>query len=279
MSTFFVGAGTRLAAGLQPNYFYNKEHGTEGQSGYIADTTVDTLLNITSVTFDPAVEKGTEENLLVTKVKDSSYLLNLTMDGSFSANLRPEMTDWLFKAATQNPNPTSGTGYTDYTLAEAGNDPLGSTLVLDRTGDMTDGKDISTFPGMVVSSMTLSCPNNDFVSVDVSMTGREEIKGTDQSAIPSTARPETEYEAKDLSDVAELTKAGYIVTNGVFKWNNSIWCIQSCNIALDNAIEASRNVIRMAFTPIFRLWEDVRSQSISVCLMMRRSKTSRRTIS
>ena len=95
--TFYAGAGSKLAAGLQASYFNNSA------------TTVDTKLNISSATFDPTVEKGSEETLLMSKIKNGSYLLSIGMEGSFDANLRPEMTPWLFKAVTQNATVDSST--------------------------------------------------------------------------------------------------------------------------------------------------------------------------
>lgn len=229
MSTFYSGAGSKLAAGLQANYFNNSA------------TTVATKLNITSATFDPTVEKGSEETLLQSKIKNGSYLLSIGMDGSFDANLRPEMADWTFKAATQNATTSSYTGpevasgYTGtaYTLKAAGNDPLGSTLVLTKGTDQ-----VSTFPGMTVRSLTLTAPNNDFVTVSCDLVGREEIKGTNSSAIPSGAVPATTYVYK-TDTAADYTKPSYIVTNGVFKWEGYEWCIESSTLTIDNGIEDS----------------------------------------
>ena len=170
MSHFITGTGTKLAAGLQDNYFYNA-----------TGCTVNVPINITSVTLDPAVEKGTEENLLKKKLKDSSYLLSITMDGSFDANLRPEMTDWLFKASTQKADQPQAEEQTigdkvytiqEYYLQEPGNDPIGSTFVLTRS----DNNVITTYPAMTVRSLTLNAPNNDFVTVSVDLAGREELR-------------------------------------------------------------------------------------------------------
>ena len=229
MSTFYSGAGSKLAAGLQSNYFNNTA------------TSVSTKINITGATFDPTVEKGSEETLLQSKVKNGSYLLAITMEGSFDANLRPEMTDWLFKAVTQNAaevalpsgyTPDSGYAMKAYALKAAGNDPIGSTLVL------TKGDQVTTYPAMTVRSMTLNAPANDFVTVSVDMVGREEIKAGGSSAIPSGAVPATSYVAKTDAS-SDYTKASYIVTNGVFKWNDVAWCIESSTLTIDNGIEDS----------------------------------------
>lgn len=240
MSTFYSGAGSKLAAGLQANYFNNSA------------TNVNTKLNITSATFDPTVEKGSEETLLQSKIKNGSYLLSIGMDGSFDANLRPEMADWTFKAATQNSTaisssdagwadatdslsvPSGYTGYA-YTLKAAGNDPIGSTLVLTKG---TSTSQVSTYPGMTVRSLTLTAPNNDFVTVSCDLVGREEIKAGNSSAIPAGAVPSTTYIAK-IDDSEDYTKPSYIVTNGVFKWNGNVWCIESSTLTIDNGIEDS----------------------------------------
>ena len=207
MSHFITGTGTKLAAGLQDNYFYN-----------VTGCTVNVPINITSVTLDPAVEKGTEENLLKKKLKDSSYLLSITMDGSFDANLRPEMADWLFKASTQKADQPAAEEQTigdkvytiqEYYLQEPGNDPLGSTFVLTRS----DNNVITTYPAMTVRSLTLNAPNNDFVTVSVGLAGREELRSSD------------------------FTKSGYIVTKGVFRWEGQEICIESCSMTLDNGLE------------------------------------------
>ena len=226
--TFYAGAGSKLAAGLQASYFNNSA------------TTVDTKLNISSATFDPTVEKGSEETLLMSKIKNGSYLLSIGMEGSFDANLRPEMTPWLFKAVTQNTTVDSSTedyekeGYTfeAYTLKAAGNDPLGSTLVL------TKGDQVTTYPGMTVRSFTLNAPNNDFVTVSCDLVGREEIKGTGSSAIPAGASPATTYVYKTDAS-SDFTNQSYIVTQGVFKWNGNEWCIEDSTLSVDNGIEDS----------------------------------------
>lgn len=246
MSTFFSGAGTRLYAGIQGNYFDNR------------DTSVNVPLNITSVTLDPTVEKGTEENLLSSRVKDSSYLLSIGMDGSLSMNLRPEMVPWVFRAGFQNIDFASGAADPSsdsshyYGLSDAGTDPVGSTLVLDRPGEFQSQQaqalglsNRSTYPGMTVRSMTLTCPNNDFVTVDMDLAGREEINGDQLSAIPSRANPETHYVQK--TGEGELTKAGYIMTDGHFIVKMNVggseqtidWCIESCTITIDNGLEDS----------------------------------------
>ena len=238
MSTFYSGAGSKLAAGLQTNYFNNSA------------TDVDVKLNITSATFDPTVEKGSEETLLQSKIKNGSYLLSIGMDGSFDSNLRPEMTDWIFRASTQNSTAisSSDSGWNDatdslsvpagykgyaYTLKAAGNDPIGSTLVLTKGTDQR-----TTYPAMTVRSLTLTAPNNDFVTASCDLVGREEIKGSNSSAIPSGAVPATTYVAK-TDTAADYTKPSYIVTNGVFKWNGSEWCIESSTLTIDNGIEDS----------------------------------------
>lgn len=242
MSTYYVGAGTKLSAGLQSNYYSN------------SGIAVNTPINITSVTLDPSVEKGSEESLLASKVKDSSYLLSIGMEGSFSANLRPETivsaddiqnnkTGWLFSAALQKLGVKDaediefdGRDYSvyHYTLPAAGSEPLSSTLCLNRNGNLD-----ATYPAMVIRSMTLTCPNNDFVTVDVDLVGREELTATRGNKIEADS---ANYVHVNESAPA-FTKSGYIVTNGVFKWNgdeaSDMWCIESCTITLDNGIEDS----------------------------------------
>ena len=230
--TFYSGSGVKLAAGLQINpddYFSN------------IDTDVTTKLNITSATFDPAVEKVSEETLLQSKVKNGSLLTSITVDGSFDANLRPEMTDWIFAAACQQESTTSSTtaivvdGTTvqydiyEYELANAGIDPLGSTLVLTRSDNTSD---VYTYPGMTVRSMTMTMPNNDFVTVSMDLAGREEIRHGSDSKISVNY-----VEKSDDSD--EFTKPSYIVTKGVFEWEDVMWCIESSTLTIDNGIEDS----------------------------------------
>lgn len=230
MSTFYAGSGSKLSAGLQASYFNNSA------------TTVDTRLNITSATFDPSVEKGSEETLMMSKIKNGSILLSIGMEGSFDANLRPSMTPWLFKAVTQNATVDEHEtttvperqGYTrdTYCLKNAGNDPLGSTLVL------TKGDQVTTYPGMTVRSFTLNAPNNDFVTVSTDLVGREEIHAGGTSAIPAGAVPATTYLVKtDTSNLVD--EQSYIVTSGVFKWNGVSWCIEDSTISIDNGIEDS----------------------------------------
>lgn len=244
MSIFYAGAGAKLSVGLQSDYFDNR--------GTTAANTcdVDTRLNITSTTFDPTVEKGSEETLMQSQIKNGSYLLSIGMDGSFDANLRPSMTPWLFKAALQNATESSATtevaefvdartGYTRhiYVLGDAGVDPLGSTFVL------TKGDQVTTYPAMTIRSMNLNAPNNDFVTVSCDMVGREEIKGTGTSKIPAGAKPVTSYVYKtDASEI--IDEQSYIVTHGVFKWGADAehlaeWCIEDSSISLDNGIEDS----------------------------------------
>lgn len=240
MSTFYSGAGAKLAAGLQTSYFSN------------SGTTINTLLNITSATFDPAVEKVSEETLLQSKVKNGSLLASITMDASFDANLRPEMTDWIFSASMQEVGTTAadivGTtapaGYSikKYTLKAAGNDPMGSTLVLKRGANQTD---TFTYPGMTVRSMTMTMPNNDFVTVSCDLAGREEIMYGNPSGIGVNAKPITSYEAKVMPDLS-FEKESYIVTNGIFEWqpdpssaSTTVWCIETSTLTIDNGIEDS----------------------------------------
>lgn len=232
MSTFYAGAGSKLSAGLQANYFNNTA------------TTVDTRLNITSATFDPTVEKVSEETLMMSKTKNGSLLSSIGMEGSFDANLRPSMTPWLFKAVTQNAtvdeheteDVPERQGYTrqTYTLKSAGNDPLGSTLVLTKGNELN----VYTYPGMTVRSMTLNAPNNDFVTVSTDLVGREEISPIRNSGIPAGAVPATTYVRK--TDSSQLVdEQSYIVTSGVFKWNDDSWCIEDSTITIDNGIEDS----------------------------------------
>ena len=228
MSTFYSGAGAKLAAGLQSSYFNN------------TSTSVNTKLNITSATFDPTVEKISEETLLQSKIKNGSLLASITVDGSFDSNLRPEMTDWVFSAACQQVGTTgvsTTTGYEamEYTLKDAGNDPLGSTLVLTRSADAAD---VYTYPGMTVRSMTMTMPNNDFVTVSMDLAGREEIRHGNTSQIGAAAVPATTYVEK-VDSASDYTKSSYIVTNGVFKWNDNVWCIESSTLTIDNGIEDS----------------------------------------
>lgn len=244
MSTFYSGAGTKLSVGLQNDYFDNR--GTTSDNA----CAIDTRLNITSATFDPTVEKGSEETLMQSQIKNGSYLLSIGMEGNFDANLRPSMNPWLFKAALQNASTSSAatdvaafvearTNYdrTIYVLGAAGVDPLGSTFVF------TKGDQIATYPAMTVRSMTLNAPNNDFVTVSCDMVGREEIRGTGTSKIPAGAAPETHYIYK--ADATEIpADQSYIVTHGVFKWgadNDHLteWCIEDASISLDNGIEDS----------------------------------------
>lgn len=240
MSTFYSGAGSKLAAGLQL-----------GTNGYFnnTSTSINTLLNITSATFDPSVEKISEETLLQSKVKTASLLASITVDGSFDANLKPEMTDWVFSAAMQqigttpaDTTPPQGYSLKQYTLKDAGNDPLGSTLVLAK------GDQVTTYPAMTVRSMTMTMPNNDFVTVSMDLTGREEIKAGGSSAIdPLTSVPSSEYEDKSIPSNLAFTKSSYIVTNGVFEWQRDpedeetieTWCIESSTLTIDNGIEDS----------------------------------------
>lgn len=237
MSHFITGTGTKLAAGLQDNYFYN-----------VSGCTVNVPINITSVTLDPAVEKGTEENLLKKKLKDSSYLLSITMDGSFDANLRPEMADWLFKASTQKADQPAAEEQTigdkvytiqEYYLQEPGNDPLGSTFVLTRS----DNNVITTYPAMTVRSLTLNAPNNDFVTVSVDLAGREELRAA-YTFGPNTMPAKTSGITADganyvnkTDESSDFTKSGYIVTKGVFRWEGQEICIESCSMTLDNGLE------------------------------------------
>lgn len=231
MSTFNSGAGSRLAVGLQPNYFRNKSQADPA----IADTTITNLLNITGATFDPSVEKVSEETLLKQKIKSGSLLTSITMDGSFDANLRPDMTDWLFTATCQldeipasTSTSTTGYGQKVFELQEAGEDPVGSTFVLE------EGNISKTYPSMVVRSMTMEMPNNDFVTVSVDLTGREEIIGTTASQVDTSA-----YEYKTIPNGLDFQKKSYIVTEGVFEWNGIEWCIESSTLTIDNGIEES----------------------------------------
>ena len=87
--------------------------------------------------------------------------------------------------------------------------------------------------------MTMTMPNNDFVTVSMDLAGREEIKITGSSAIdPDRSRPVTTYTTK-TDESSDYTKTSYIVTNGVFKWNNEEWCIESSTLTIDNGIEDS----------------------------------------
>ena len=231
--TFYSGAGAKLAAGLQDNYFAN------------GSTNVTTKLNITSATFDPSVEKISEETLLQSKVKNGSLLASISVDGSFDANLRPEMTDWVFSAAcqqlstTQSSTTISGEDYdiNQYELKAAGNDPLGSTLVLTRADTTVD---VYTYPGMTARSMTMTMPNNDFVTVSMDLAGREEIKAGATSRITTNGAHTggSTYVTRDDESV-DFTKSSYIVTKGVFKWNDVMWCIESSTLTIDNGIEDS----------------------------------------
>ena len=225
MSTFAVGAGTKLAAGLQ---LTTSNPDVQGYFNNIDNCVINVPVNITSFSIQPSVEKGTEENLLAAKVKDSSYLLSISVDGSFDANLRPEFTDWIFKAATHTEEQAVDQGVYYYRLADAGSDPVASTLVLKKNGK------IFTYPSCCVRTFTLNAPNNDFVTVSCDVVGREEIDQNGTSAIDPTA-----YEAKSLNNITGtgFTKAGFIVTSGVFKLDNTEYCIESATLTIDNALE------------------------------------------
>ena len=91
---------------------------------------------------------------------------------------------------------------------------------------------------MTVRSFTLNAPNNDFVTVSCDLGGREEIRGTSSSAIPAGASPATTYVYKTDTS-SDYTLPSYIVTNGVFTWNGTMWCIESSTLTIDNGIEDS----------------------------------------
>lgn len=96
------------------------------------------------------------------------------MDGSISVGLRSEFADWLFEVALGKKSGNS------YTLLDPNSEFPVSTLVLSRSGI------VKTYPDVTVESIKLSASAQDYVKVDIDITGVEELStGCSGAYVPS----------------------------------------------------------------------------------------------
>ena len=190
------------------------------QSVWGTSVVPDTLINMTSESIAVTVTKGDEGNLLSSKTANQKDLMSIAVDGSISVVLRPEFADWLFEVALGKKSGNS------YTLLDPNSELPVSTVVLSRGGI------VKTYPDVTVKSIKLSASAQDYVKVDIDITGVDELSSGDDGAktvqslsftLPSyRCTQATLLYGDEGSDSSALTKS---------------LCVESCDISIDNGVE------------------------------------------
>jgi hypothetical protein len=167
-----MGAGAKLAIGKESAW------GTP-----VADTK---LINFTSESFDSAVSKTEEENLLAGKAASAYDLVGIKVAGDFGGILKPEDAGFFMKATlggtdTCTPNFGGVTGQAQHSIiAAAASGTLPSyTVYVDRK------QAIKKYAGCKVDNLKLSAKAGDYVRFTLSMKGKDESS----ASVATTTNP------------------------------------------------------------------------------------------
>ena len=190
------------------------------QSVWGTSVVPDTLINMTSESIAVTVTKGDEGNLLSSKTANQKDLMSIAVDGSISVVLRPEFADWLFEVALGKKSGNS------YTLLDPNSELPVSTLVLSRGGI------VKTYPDVTVKSIKLSASAQDYVKVDIDITGVEELSAGDDGAktVQSLSFTLPSYRCTQATLLyGDEGAASSALTKSL--------CVESCDISIDNGVE------------------------------------------
>lgn len=223
MSNYLTGVGSYAVIGEEANY-----------RGSVANYN---LLNMTSESLNATYNKSAEENLLATKTATAAELKSVDVSGSISTILKPEFTDWAFKATLGKVSTTTNGDFTvdTYTLVEPNGDIPSSKAVISRGGIER------TYDGLVVNSLTLTCPTQDYVTADFDFKGcKEWIGGRDSEKVaPVVAEgfASKSYkcvQAKLFNGEADSTE----IADFNFNWNScpigTAFDVESTTVTFDN---------------------------------------------
>ncbi len=194
------------------------------QSVWRTPVTPDTLINMTSESIAVTVTKGDEGNLLSSKTANQKDTMSIAVDGSISTVLRPEFADWLFEVAMGKKITSDKSN--SYTLLDPNSELPVSTVVLSRGGI------VKTYPDVTVKSIKLSASAQDYVKVDIDITGVDEVSvgEDDAKTIQSLAFTLPSYRCTQATllygDEGSLSNA---LTKSL--------CVESCDITIDNGVE------------------------------------------
>ncbi len=184
----------------------------------------DNLVNMTSESINVTAEKTEEGNLLSSKTANQRDLMSIKVDGSISAVLRPEFADWLFEAAL-GAKTSSASPYA-YTLQDPNNDLPVSTFVISRGGI------VKTYPDVTTKSLKISAAAQDYVKVDIDISGVKELSSGDTGAQPvqtlSFTLPSYRCTQATLLYGAGGTAKASLATS---------LSVESCDITIDNGVE------------------------------------------
>lgn len=221
------GTGSALQMGKQASWGNNKT---------LSDKT---LINMTSESINYTVNKEAEGSLVGTKTEQSRDITSYVVDGSISSILKPEFADFVFNQAMGVA--TSGTNEVTYTLAEAGASLPLSDVVVRRGSFESSNWNVKEYPDVTISSLTLTAPAQQYVTLDMNITGSREI-GSDFSDAS------TDYKFNGIDNTLKFTKGSYRCTSASMVFGNAgsdptvgetCFPVESTTITIDNGISAS----------------------------------------
>lgn len=200
-----TGVGTIAQAGIQTTF------GTS-----VVPTA---KLNLSSESITVTQNKTDEGNLLASKTAAQRDLVSVDVGGGMSLILRPEFADWLFQAAL-------GVGSDNvYTLAAPNADLPISTLVVSRGGI------VKTYPDITISSLTINATAQDYVKVDIELTGTKELDSSDSGAQTVQSLSFTLPSYKCTSAVLKYGTAGATPSTTI--------CVENTQISINNNLQES----------------------------------------
>ena len=200
---FYTGSGAQLQFGKESTF------GTG-----VAPTN---LVDLTSESIKQSVEKGDEGSLLASKTAMSRDLLGITLDGSISGILRPEMAGLMFHAALGGADTVAAAtieGNYTHTFNLCGASALlpSLTFVMDRHAA------VKKYAGCTIGSLSLECAAGDYVKFSADLKGIKE-------------------EAGALTSGLTLSIPAYRCTNASFTIGGTSFDISNATWKLDNALE------------------------------------------
>lgn len=198
---FVVGSGASLQFGKETTF------GAGATMTHVAD--------MTSEAIAVSVEKGDEGSLLASKTAMSRDLLGISVDGSFSGVLRPEMAGLLFKALMGGADTVTASGSLhkhSIVLADTHASLPSLTVVVDRKSS------VKKYCGVTVGSASFECNAGDYVTFTVNIKGTKEETGV-------------------LASGLNFTVPAYRCTSASLKINGTATDVSSCSFTIDNALE------------------------------------------
>lgn len=176
------------------------------------------IVDLTSENIKVSVEKGDQGSLLASKTPMSRDLLGVTVEGSVSFILRPEMAGLLFHLALGGADRCTQVAETDkytheFNLCDANEDLPSFSMIINRKAA------VKLYAGCTISTLSLDCAAGDYVK------GSIDIKGTKE-------------EAGHQNHLLEgFTIPSYRCTSATFTVAEETFDISSASLKLDNSLE------------------------------------------